>query len=106
MTDLKFKLLSTIYNSEHGVDQATLLNGFPNEYLKTSDALDDLQDQGLITYDVTRIHYTITKPGRIVFETLQESRDKEAANKREQDIRYWITTAIALVAFIKSFFFH
>lgn len=101
MTDLKFKLLSIIYNSEYGVDQAVLLNGLPDEYLKTSNALEDLQDQGLITCG-DHIHYIITQSGRIVFEALQENRIKEAKNKREQDIRYWVTTGIAITALIIS----
>ena len=104
MTDLKFNLLSMLYNVEQAMHENDLLNHFLSDLTAASNALDDLKKDELVECDISGIRYTLSTAGRAMFEVLQESRDRETKNRRRQYIQYWITTAIALAAFIKSFF--
>ena len=53
---------------------------------------------GSLDYDNT---YSVTEYG----DGYIQYRKQHLREKRKEDIRYWITTAIAVAAFIKSFFF-
>ena len=103
MTDLKFQLLSILYASpngegEHEVD---LLNHFSDKIIQAHTSLEDLKTDKLVECVIGSTRYKITKSGRVVLEMLKENRKKAVYS----EVKYWVTTAIAIAAFIKSFFF-
>lgn len=84
MTNLKFKILSLLYDAPRSTYENDLLNQFPNEILQAQAALGDLEEDNLIEYDINHVRCTITKPGRAALEMFQEVRNKETENKRAQ----------------------
>lgn len=61
-------------------------------------SLKELSNDGPISLDCP---LEITFAGRVALENVR----KQLKEKRTESTRYWITTAIAIAAFIKSFFF-
>lgn len=104
MTDLKFKLLSALYDEYQPIHENNLLNKFPEEIMQAKAALEDLDEDRLIEYDVYHVRCTITKSGRAALEMSQEARSKDAENKRDQSSQHKLqATQILISLFIFVF---
>lgn len=100
MTDLKFQLLSILYDSPNGEQEVDLLNHFPGKIIDAYVSLKQLKKSKLVKCVIGTNRYTIMPNGETLYENLKESHDKDSENKRQQRFQNKISIASVFVPLI------
>ena len=100
MTDLKFQLLSILYDSPNGEQEVDLLNRFPDKITDAYILLKKLKKAQLVECVIGTTRYKITSDGETLYENFKESHDKDSENKRQQRFQNKISIASVFVPLI------
>ena len=101
MTDIKYKILETLYNAPlHSMQWTTLLKLFPtNESVLALEVYGELKEDELII-EVSETA-KLTKPGRRLYETVKNERHQREESERREHRAHKIAI-ISLVAALVS----
>ena len=105
MTDLKFKILKTLYEKYpiREENQSVFLNPKFDDPILVKHALDELEAKGYIEPILGSDKYRLTTLGSNAFEDAKEERNKQAKNERQQRFENKVSVASVLVPTVTFF---